>query len=197
MCPGRTVAYPPFALAPQTMKLLDLEHARTTAFPQALPLAAAVAASVTVLSAMRPHGPWLALLPCALGGLVLWTLLEYVLHRFLLHRVEPFRRWHLEHHRAPEQPMRTPLVFNAMLLAGLVGAPLVLTGDRWLATGITLGLIAGHLAQEIVHHVVHRPGVRGRWLDVRARQHDLHHHQCAERAYGTLTWVWDRLFGTV
>lgn len=178
------------------MKLLDLEHARTTVFPQALPLAGTVAAITTLLAATRPHGAWLTLLPCALGGLALWTLLEYLLHRFLLHGVEPFRRWHLEHHRDPDQPMRTPLVFNMMLLAALVGAPMVLIGDRWLATGVTLGLIAGHMAQEVIHHTAHCPGVRGGWLGARVWQHDLHHHQCAERAYGTLTWIWDRVFGT-
>ncbi|MBN8440623.1 MAG: sterol desaturase family protein [Thauera sp.] len=179
------------------MKLLDLVHARTTVFPQALPLAAAVAAGMTLLAATRPHGTWLLLLPCGLGGLALWTLLEYLLHRFVLHRVEPFRRWHLEHHRTPDQPMRTPILFSMMLLAGLAAVPLLVIGDQWLATGITLGLIAGHMAQEVTHHTLHRPGTRGGWIEARFRQHDRHHHQRPDRAYGTLTAIWDRLLGTL
>ena len=47
-----------------------------------------------------------------LAGLVAWTLLEYVLHRFVLHGVEPFRAWHLAHHRNPTQPIRVPLGFG-------------------------------------------------------------------------------------
>ncbi|GAB1426064.1 hypothetical protein MASR2M16_32980 [Thauera terpenica] len=39
-----------------------------------------------------------------LAGLVGWTLIEYLLHRFMLHRVEPFRAWHVEHHRHADRP---------------------------------------------------------------------------------------------
>jgi cyclopropane-fatty-acyl-phospholipid synthase len=40
------------------------------------------------------------------AGLCSWTLLEYLLHRLMLHRVEPFRGWHLQHHLHPDVPMR-------------------------------------------------------------------------------------------
>ena len=46
------------------------------------------------------HGgrDWLA---ACLAGLVLWTLLEYVLHRIALHRMPVFSPMHSLHHGAP------------------------------------------------------------------------------------------------
>lgn len=179
------------------MKRLDRQQVGTTVYPHALPLPVAAGAALLALSAMRPHGGWLLLLACAMAGLALWTLLEYLLHRFVLHGIGPFRRWHEQHHAQPDAPMRTPLLFSGLLLLGLVAPPMLMIGDRWLATGLTLGLLAGHVAQEITHHALHsRPDALGGWLTRRARQHQIHHGQCPSSSYGTLTDLWDRAFGT-
>ncbi|HWH83720.1 MAG TPA: hypothetical protein VNU71_15920, partial [Burkholderiaceae bacterium] len=44
----------------------------------------------------------------AVVGWVAWSAIEYALHRFVLHGVQPFRRWHEAHHQRP---------------AALIGAP--------------------------------------------------------------------------
>jgi len=130
-------------------------------------------------------------------GLAAWTLAEYLLHRFILHRLEPFRSWHLEHHLHPEVPMRTPLFFSLMLLLGLVGAPLLLWASQGQAMAFSGGLILGHLAQELVHYQLHRAEYRRKgWLCERWRYHDFHHHGHEGQAFGTLSSVWDSLFGT-
>ncbi|ATE60488.1 sterol desaturase family protein [Thauera sinica] len=178
------------------MKRFDLQHV-TTVFPHALPLPVSAGAVLFMLSAMRPHGGWLPLAVCVLAGLALWTLLEYLLHRFVLHGIEPFRRWHAQHHHRPDEPMRTPLLFSALLLIALVAIPMLTIGDRWLATGLALGLLAGHVAQEITHHALHaRRHPAGHWLAACMRQHRLHHCRCPSCAYGTMTTFWDRAFGT-
>lgn len=130
-------------------------------------------------------------------GLAAWTLAEYLLHRFILHRLEPFRSWHLEHHLHPEVPMRTPLFFSLMLVLGLVGAPLLLWVSQGQAIAFSGGLILGHLAQELVHYQLHRAEYRRKgWLCERWRYHDFHHHGHEGQAFGTLSSVWDSLFGT-
>jgi sterol desaturase/sphingolipid hydroxylase (fatty acid hydroxylase superfamily) len=43
-----------------------------------------------------------------LSGLVLWTLLEYVLHRIALHRMPVFSPMHSLHHGAPLDLIGTP-----------------------------------------------------------------------------------------
>ena len=54
-------------------------------------------------------------------GLAAWTLVEYVLHRWMLHGVEPFRRWHLAHHRDAAVPIRVPMLFSVLLVLAVVG----------------------------------------------------------------------------
>jgi hypothetical protein len=65
----------------------------------------------------------LELVALALLGLVAWTLLEYALHRFVLHGLQPFRTWHAEHHRRPRALIGTPTILSATLIAALGGHP--------------------------------------------------------------------------
>ena len=37
----------------------------------------------------------------ALVGLISWTATEYLLHRFVLRGLQPFKNWHREHQRRP------------------------------------------------------------------------------------------------
>ena len=132
-----------------------------------------------------------------LAGLGAWTFAEYALHRFILHGLDPFRRWHLEHHHAPDVPMRTPLLFSLPMVLVLAAAPSLLLGDPGLGLAFSGGLILGHLAQEVVHFHLHQPEPsREGWLRRRWRHHHFHHHVDERRAFGTLGGAWDRLLGT-
>jgi dihydroceramide fatty acyl 2-hydroxylase len=125
-------------------------------------------------------------------GLCTWTLLEYLLHRFMLHRVEPFRGWHLQHHLQSDVPMRTPVLFSLMLILPVAGLPILLHTHRSLAAALSCGVLVGHLLQEVVHHRLHKATVpTSPWLSTRWREHDLHHHRNERVAYGTLTGFWD------
>lgn len=131
-----------------------------------------------------------------LAGLVAWTLLEYVLHRFVLHGVEPFRAWHLAHHRNPTQPIRVPLAFSLALVIAVLGLSFALPWAESLAAPLSVGLLLGDMLQETVHQGLHAQGVLGLGL-ARLRAHHGHHHFVDERAaFGTLTTFWDRCFGT-
>jgi cyclopropane-fatty-acyl-phospholipid synthase len=131
------------------------------------------------------------------AGLCAWTLLEYLLHRLMLHRVEPFRSWHLQHHLHPDVPMRTPVVFSATLLLPVVALPILLNALMGPAAAFSFGLLVGHLLQEIVHHRLHmaahpvNPWLRERW-----RVHSFHHNRNEHVGYGTLTGFWDGVLGT-
>ncbi|CAM5296530.1 sterol desaturase family protein [Thauera sp.] len=132
----------------------------------------------------------------ALAGLAGWTLLEYVLHRFVLHRIEPFRTWHLAHHADPSGPIRVPVAFSLGLLLAVLGVPVLLLGADGMAGPLSAGLLLGQVVQESVHVRLHAPADAGAGL-ARLCAHHAYHHQCdAERAFGTLTLFWDRCLGT-
>lgn len=131
-----------------------------------------------------------------LAGLGAWTLLEYVLHRFVLHGVEPFRAWHLAHHRDPFQPIRVPLAFSVTLVVTVLGLSFAVFGAGGVAAPLSAGLLIGDMLQETAHQGLHAQGVFGLRL-VRLRAHHGHHHFVDEQAaFGTLTTFWDRCFGT-
>ena len=131
-----------------------------------------------------------------LAGLVGWTLIEYLLHRFMLHRVEPFRVWHTEHHRHAADPIRVPLSFSLALVLSMMLLPALLSGFDGLAVPFSIGLLIGNVLQEMVHERLHRREPGNRWLVQLQALHGYHHFRDTRRAYGTLTGVWDRCFGT-
>jgi sterol desaturase/sphingolipid hydroxylase (fatty acid hydroxylase superfamily) len=180
------------------MKMVNFRAgALRTEFPQTLVIPSGAAVLLGALWMQAPPAGRVAGFVFLLGGLGVWTLLEYVIHRFVLHRIDPFRRWHLEHHCQPSVPMRTPLWFSMLLVGALVAIPLLWPTNSYVAASFSCGLIIGYVAHEVVHHRLHQgspPG--GDWLTVR-RRHHLHHHDLDEHsAYGTLTDFWDNLFGT-
>lgn len=131
-----------------------------------------------------------------LGG-VLWTLIEYALHRFALHHVQPFERWHGEHHQRPMAMISSPTYFTAGLFLVLIYGPALALAGPWPAAALMQGVLAGFLAYGITHHAVHHWRARGAWLKRRKQQHALHHHHASGGDYGVTTDLWDRVFGTL
>lgn len=137
---------------------------------------------------------WLALGQMS-AGLAAWTLLEYLLHRFLLHGVEPFRGWHAEHHLTPAQPIRIPLAFSVPLVLVMLVLPSLLLRNVALGAALSVGLLVGELTQQVVHRRLHADG-GGPWIGALRALHGFHHHQDARLGFGTLSRFWDRCFGT-
>lgn len=134
-------------------------------------------------------------------GLVLWTLLEYVLHRFAGHskRVSKrFRREHLMHHATPDYFTSLPrkLALAVPVLSGLAGLGALLFGVE-VGVALALGTATGWVFYERLHRATHVRGPRnayGAW----ARRHHLHHHFQAPKAnHGVTSPLWDFVFGTL
>lgn len=165
---------------------------------------ACVALAVTLLlAAPRAQAPWLAAL--AVAGLAGWSLIEYLLHRFVLHGLPPFSHWHAEHHRRPGALICTPTLLSASLIILLVFVPALLLSDWWLASALTFGLLSGYLIYAVTHHALHHAGppgaTRSAWLQRRRHWHKLHHgsvHHLQRRPghYGVTTAFWDQLLGS-
>lgn len=132
-----------------------------------------------------------------LAGLGAWTLAEYLLHRWMLHGVDPFRAWHVAHHADASAPIRVPVLFSAVLVLGLVGVPALLFGRSSIGAPLSAGMLLGYLLQEAVHQRLHATAPCGRWLAWRRRMHGHHHFRDQTLGYGTLTDFWDRCFGTL
>ncbi len=134
-----------------------------------------------------PREQWVAIASFALAGLVSWPAIEYALHRFILHGLQPFRSWHEEHHRRPMAIIFTPTILSAALIAVLVFIPVLLAGGLWRACALSFGVLTGYLSYTITHHAVHHWRADSAWLKKRKRWHALHHHRIGQPGYDGVT----------
>lgn len=129
------------------------------------------------------------------AGTLLWTLLEYGLHRYLYHVLPTFlRTGHLLHHDRSRELIGVPWYLTTAALWALW------TGLRRLVDPGALGILAGtcwagYIAYCLVHHGTHHwrmPAGYGRRLK---KLHQLH-HLYPDTNWGVTTPLWDRVFGT-
>lgn len=176
------------------MTLFSIEHGRAAYWADFGIYGAAVAALAVLLSVFAPREQWPNLVVLVVLGAAAWTLIEYALHRFVLHGLEPFLSWHAEHHERPTALMSTPTLLSISLVALLVFLPGLLAAGFWPASALTLGVSAGYLAYALVHHATHHWRSLGPWMTRRKRWHARHHHMAG--CYGVSSSFWDRVFGT-
>lgn len=151
-------------------------------------------------------GGWLALnAPAGMGpeitagavaGLLSWSAIEYALHRFVLHGLQPFKRWHQEHHRRPVALICAPTVLSAALIGLLVWLPAMAFMGEWLGNAFTLGVLTGYLGYAITHHALHHWKLHLGWLQRRKQWHARHHHLMQPCCFGVTSGFWDRVLGT-
>ncbi len=160
------------------------------------PLAIAATWSVLVWDDAARRLALLALL--ALLGLALWTLLEYLLHRLVLHEVPVIRDLHETHHNEPRGLVGAPTMLSFALMLGLVFLPTWTLLSAGAAAGLTTGVMLGYLGYVTVHHWMHHWSTRHLPpLRRLKRHHALHHHRSESCNFGVTTRFWDRVFGTL
>ena len=178
------------------MSLLTLEHSKAAYRADFVLYGAAVVVLASCLLVAEARQQALENLAFAATGLAGWTLIEYVLHRFVLHGMLPFSRWHQEHHQRPAALICAPTLLSATLIATLVFLPALELGNLWRACALTLGVLTGYLAYSVTHHAIHHWRAGNSWLKQRRRWHALHHHVEHPGYYGVTTAFWDRVFGS-
>jgi sterol desaturase/sphingolipid hydroxylase (fatty acid hydroxylase superfamily) len=132
-------------------------------------------------------------------GIVTWTLLEYLLHRFAFHE-KVLGVWlakdHLKHHAKVDwfSPLSVKLALATVILSLLtLGASFF---GALPAALYIVGVVSGWAFYEVLHrriHVAAPMGAYGVW----ARRHHLaHHFGHATKNHGVTSPVWDIVFGT-
>lgn len=117
-----------------------------------------------------------------LAGVVLYTFVEYAVHRWILHG--PLIAHHRTHHQRPESG--ESLSWAIVLVVTL--ATVALFGFA-----LALGLLLAWAASREVHERLHAEAPE--WMLPLKAHHDGHHHQ-ADTNYGVTNTLWDRVFNT-
>ena len=178
------------------MGLFAMEHGKVAYRADFVLYGSAVAALAIAAPTLAPAGRWLESAGLVAAGWIGWTAIEYLLHRFVLHGLAPFRHWHEEHHRRPTALICTPTILSASLIVVLVFLPALALGGAWQACALTLGVVSGYLLYAVTHHATHHWRSTSPWLARRKRWHALHHHAAPRGGYGVTSAFWDRVFGS-
>ncbi len=145
---------------------------------------------------------WIAAPAFALGVLIT-TLIEYCLHRFLFHHEFPGEEGRMRHfllhgyhHDFPDDPMRLVLppigIWPVAVVVGVIWY-FAFGAYFWPVFG---GTAAGYIAYDWLHYYTHHANPKsgpGRWLK---RYHMLHHHDSPGHRYGITSPLWDFVFRT-
>ena len=138
------------------------------------------------------------------AGLVIWTLLEYWLHRLVFHYEAKSRFgkkliWyaHGVHHDWPNDKLRLvfPPAVSVPLAAIFFGLFTLGFGEvhRW---GAFAGLVSGYLAYDMIHYFTHFYAFDGRVLKFLRAYHMAHHFKHEPLRFGVSNPLWDYVFGT-
>jgi sterol desaturase/sphingolipid hydroxylase (fatty acid hydroxylase superfamily) len=117
------------------------------------------------------------------GGVVGWTLAEYLVHRLVLHGLAPSQ--HGLHHANPDDAVLT--IFWQIWVCFAV-AYLIAGGD------FVAGALIAYAWYLFVHHCAHHSPDK---LPLPLLKHHQIHHRFASRNYGVSTTLWDHVFGTM
>jgi sterol desaturase/sphingolipid hydroxylase (fatty acid hydroxylase superfamily) len=186
--PDRATSPTPFSAA-----VPFIEHGAAAYRADFVLYGSAIAATAVLLLTDAPHAMRVALCAAALLGLGMWTAIEYLLHRFILHKLPPFKGWHEEHHLCPAALLCTPTLMSAGLILALIYVPSFLALGTRKAIALTEGLTIGYFSYAVTHHAIHHWRPSGQWLKDRKRWHALHHLHTRGR-YGVTSAFWDRFF---
>ena len=139
------------------------------------------------------HSRWWFALVC---GAILWTLVEYLLHRFVYHKVAVIRELHGMHHSRPNDFIGAPIWVSIASFSSFLFF-LALLWDIEIACGTTGGLIVGYVSYLLIHDAVHRWQLSERsWMRSLRLRHLRHHRHPVPGNFGVTTDFWDLAFGT-
>lgn len=154
-----------------------------------------------------PFKCYLETLICFFVGNVIWTILEYTLHRFLFH-VDYYLPDHPTfltlhflthgvHHYLPMDRLRLvmpPLLFFVLQV------PFTNLGHALFPPSIANGIISGsftfYVLYDVMHYALHHTKLPA-YMREQKKYHLAHHYKNFELGFGVTSKIWDYVFGTV
>ena len=138
-----------------------------------------------------------------LAGMFIWTLFEYVAHRYLFHWDA---RWplakamvyviHGNHHEQPRDTLRNLMPPIVSVPVGLVVwaafEALIGAASAWLL----LGFMSGYVMYDLTHYACHQWPLRSRIGRMLKRHHMRHHFVNEDGNFAITAIFWDRVFGS-
>jgi len=156
------------------------------------------------LSTVDYEVPAVEIIGLIVAGLFIWTITEYLLHRFIFHfhATSDFGKrisfmFHGVHHDYPNDTKRLvmPPSVSIPLAIGFFFLFKAVLGDISIAP-FYIGFIGGYLFYDISHYAIHHFNMHGKfWLAIK-NHHMRHHYQDPELGFGVSSPLWDLILKT-
>ncbi|KAM8946015.1 fatty acid 2-hydroxylase [Pelodytes ibericus] len=154
------------------------------------------------------HVPLICFIPLFATGMLIWTLMEYAIHRYVFHMNPPASNYflitlhfmlHGQHHKSPFDSSR--LVFPPVP-ASFVIVPLYIILQLVLPVPVGLSLFVGglfgYVAYDMTHYYLHYGSPsKGSYLSWLKSYHVRHHFEHQKLGFGITSALWDRPFNTL
>jgi sterol desaturase/sphingolipid hydroxylase (fatty acid hydroxylase superfamily) len=139
-----------------------------------------------------------------LFGIFIWTLTEYLLHRFLFHfkpKGEKMKRFfwtfHGVHHDYPRDSKRLVMPPSVSLpLATLFYFFFYAIFGALNVSPFFGGFLTGYLFYDITHYAIHHFNFKGTIFKKLKDHHTIHHYKLDNLGFGVSSSLWDYIFGT-
>ncbi|MCC2548825.1 sterol desaturase family protein [Hymenobacter sp. BT175] len=138
------------------------------------------------------------------GGLLLFTLAEYLAHRYIYHiapttpaRAKFQYTMHGVHHEYPKDKTRLamPPILTVFVTSVLFFIFRFTFGHA--AFGVLAGFVFGYAIYLFVHYIMHMYAPPKNFLKLLWHHHAMHHYSQEGAAYGVSSTIWDHVFGTM
>ncbi len=150
------------------------------------------------------HTGLLMLIAFYIAGIVSWSIIEYLLHRYIFHFKPKGMFWerihfifHGVHHDYPNDAKRLVMPPSvslplALLFYGLFSLLLSKAGLH----AFFPGFVTGYLIYDISHYALHHFNFKSTFWRELKKHHMLHHYQDSNKRYGVSSVFWDKIFGS-
>jgi 4-hydroxysphinganine ceramide fatty acyl 2-hydroxylase len=139
-----------------------------------------------------------------LFGILLWTLTEYIIHRWVFHyepKTDTGRKIHFLvhgiHHDYPRDATRLvmPLLISAPLATFFFYLFMAVFGNYYLL--IFSGFVLGYVSYDSIHYATHHINLKGKIGGFLRSYHLRHHYEDEHTAYGVSNPLWDYIFRSI
>jgi 4-hydroxysphinganine ceramide fatty acyl 2-hydroxylase len=138
-----------------------------------------------------------------IAGVLIWTLLEYVIHRWVFH-YEPDtplgKKLHFVvhgvHHDYPNDARRLVMPPSVSIPLAFIFLGFFLETLGRFGPAVSAGFVFGYICYDSIHFAIHHFPMKrgiGLWLK---QYHLLHHFHDDHAGYGVSSPLWDYVFGT-
>lgn len=137
------------------------------------------------------------------GGVLSWTLFEYIMHRWVFHIIAESPRakrivytMHGVHHEYPRDKDRLFMPPVPSLILATIIFYLTYLAMGWNALAFFPGFLFGYILYGSMHYAIHA-FAPPKFMKALWRNHHLHHYKQPDKGFGVSSVLWDVIFGTV